>query len=231
MCDALTNQMAAVDDIGRSLGKLSASHIGYITGEHRMAKQKVEWGSGNYYHIYNRGAHRLPIVREAANYQFIIKLMKQYVSELGVTVIAYCLMPNHYHWLVRQDGELRAGLLAQRVFNSYSKAFNKRYGHSGTLFEGPYQPILVDKDSYLRHLCIYIHSQPVNDGITPFLDQWPWSNYHEWMGKREGALLDHDFIADHFPDRQRYHHRILDYLESRNLPPGLDAYLRGLEDD
>ena len=196
-----------------------------------MAKGTIEWGAGNYYHIYNRGAHRQSIVREATNYEFILKLMKKYMAELSVTVIAYCLMPNHYHWLVRQDGNLRAGLLAQRVFNSYSKAFNNRYDHSGTLFEGPYKPILVKDDSYLRHLCIYIHAQPVKDNITPFLDMWDYSNYHEWMGIRNGTLVDHDFIDNYFPNRGQYRRHLMEYLKSRNLPPKLDAYLRGLEDN
>ncbi|MBC8497074.1 MAG: hypothetical protein H8D37_05375 [Chloroflexi bacterium] len=55
--------------------------------------------------------------------------MKKYCAQFSLSLIVYCLMPNHYHYLVRQDGEGRVGLLPQRVFNSYSKAYNKRYGH------------------------------------------------------------------------------------------------------
>ena len=96
---------------------------------------------GHYYHIYNRGTSKMSIFREADNYTHVLKRIKRYRNEFDLAVIAYCLLPNHYHFLVRQDGEQPAGLLPQRVFNSYSKAYNKRYDHSGTLFEGPYKVI------------------------------------------------------------------------------------------
>ena len=113
-----------------------------------MRPRRPTYVSGHYYHIYNRGAHRVSIFREEDNYHFVLCKVKKYLAELALSVIAYCLMPNHYHFLVRQDGENRAGLLPQRVFNSYSKAYNRRYEHSGTLFQGPYQVIHVDHQSH-----------------------------------------------------------------------------------
>jgi len=81
--------------------------------------RRIQFAQGEYYHIYNRGSGRQPIFRETDNYLFVLRQVKGYVSELGIAVIAYCLMPNHYHLVVRQDGDLAAGSLAQRVFNSY----------------------------------------------------------------------------------------------------------------
>jgi len=101
---------------------------------------------------------------------------------------------------VRQDGEAGAGILPQRVFNSYSKAYNKRYEHSGTLFEGLYRVIQVDKTSHLIHLCRYIHSKPVKDGLVNKLEDWPYSNYAVWVGIRAGNLIDRNFVQDNFPD-------------------------------
>jgi hypothetical protein len=94
----------------------------------------------------------------------LLRKMKGYVRELSLAPIAYCLLPNHYHWLVRQDGDVRAGLLPQRVFNAYGKAYNKRYGHSGTLFEGAYKVEPVLDEGHLLHLCRYIHANPVVHG-------------------------------------------------------------------
>lgn len=79
-------------------------------------------------------------------------------------MIAYCLMPNHYHFLVRQEGEYPGGLLPQRIFNGYTKAYNKLYEHSGTLFERRYQVKQVESESHLLHLCRYIHANPIRDG-------------------------------------------------------------------
>jgi len=147
-------------------------------------------------------------------------------STFGISVIAYCLMPNHYHFLLRQDSTEAVGLLPRRVFNSYTKAFNKRYERSGTLFEGRYQAIHVDKDGYLLHLCRYIHANPVKHGLVSCLAEWPYSNYHEWIGARHGTLVDLNFVREHFPTAQTYSQFVLDHLAGLDkLPKGIEAYL------
>lgn len=184
---------------------------------------------GHYYHIYNRGAHRISIFREEESYIFVLRKMKAYCRSLALTLIAYCLLPNHYHYLIRQDGEHRAGLLPQRVFNSYTKAYNKRYGHSGTLFEGNYKVTLVKNEAHLLHLCRYIHANPVKHGLVADLAEWPYSNYLEWIGECDGTLVDRDFVLAHFPSPQSYQEFVFDYLIERKLPRELDAYLSAWE--
>ena len=63
----------------------------------------IAWLPGQYYHIYNRGVQRGTIFREPDNYLFVIARLKKYAREFCLSVIAYCLMPNHYHLLIRQD--------------------------------------------------------------------------------------------------------------------------------
>jgi len=191
-----------------------------------MPYRRIQFTPGQYYHIYNRGSGYRSIFREQDNYLFVLRLVKKYTSAFDISVIAYCLMPNHYHFLLRQDGAEAAGLLPQRVFNSYTKAFNKRYHCSGTLFEGRYEAIHVDKEGYLLHLCRYIHANPVKHGLVSRLEDWPYSNYHEWMGTRNGTLIDRDFVQAFFPAAQTYSHFVLDYLTGLDkLPEGIEAYL------
>ena len=186
--------------------------------------------SGHYYHLYNRGAHRVSLFHEPTNYFFILRKLRKYCQELSISPIAYSLLPNHYHFLVRQDGEKAAGLLPQYIFNSYTKAYNLRYQHSGTLFEGHYQAILVEKDSYLLHLCRYIHANPVKHGLIDHPADWPYSNYLEWIGERNGTLVDQTFVQTHFPQPEEYRKFVLDYLRTRDLPEDLRLYLEALED-
>jgi len=162
-----------------------------------MPAKRPDYLPGHFYHIYNRGAHRVSIFREEENYLFVLRKMKAYCRALSLVPIAYCLLPNHYHWLIRQDGEHPAGLLPQRVFNSYTKAYNKRYDHSGTLFEGNYRVRPVDREGYLLHLCRYIHANPVIHDLVDGVADWPYSNYLEWTGEREGTLVDRDFVRAH----------------------------------
>lgn len=181
--------------------------------------RRPDYLPGHFYHLYNRGAHRLSIFREGENYLFVLRKMKHYCRALGLTPIAYCLMPNHYHWLIRQDGDQRAGLLPQRVFNSYTKAYNRRYGHSGTLFEGNYKAVAVESDEHLLHLCRYIHINPVKDGIVADVEAWPYSNYLEWIEEREGTLVDLAFVREHFATPDAYRAFVEDYVA---LPTDLE---------
>ena len=191
-----------------------------------MPRRKVQFAQGQFYHIYNRGAGRQPIFQEAENYLFLLRRVKEYAGALDVAVIAYCLLPNHYHFLLRQDGQAPAGRFPQQVFNSYTKAFNKRYERTGTLFEGPCKAIHVDREEYLLHLCRYIHANPVKHGIVSDLEQWPYSNYLEWIDVRQGTLVDRALVQAHFGRAESYRRFVLDYLDALDkLPPGIEEYL------
>jgi putative transposase len=195
-----------------------------------MSPYRVTFQQEGYYHIYNRGAGHARIFQEDENYLFLLRQVKHYAQDLSIAVVAYCLLPNHYHFLVRQDGTQPAGLLMQRVFNSYSKAYNRRYDRTGTLFEGPYQAIPVNQEGYLLHLCRYIHANPAHHNMTQQLEEWPYSNYPEWLGLRNGTLWDPAFLHAHFPDRASYGRFVWDYFSHRAaLPDDLRKYLEALD--
>ncbi len=189
----------------------------------------LTWQKGMYYHIYNRGVSKSTLFREPANYLFVLEKLQKYRKANQITVVAYCLMPNHYHLLLRQDGEKPAGKVPQAVFNSYSKAYNRKYGHSGTLFEGRFHAKAVRSHSHLLHLCRYIHANPVKDGLVADPVDWQWSNYLEWVGERNGSLVDRDFIASQFENGQAYRQFLGDYLDSRQLPVDVKTFLDDLE--
>ena len=186
-------------------------------------KDNLDWLPDNYYHLYNRGARRLKIFLEADNYIFVLHKVKKYSAEFDLTVIAYCLMPNHYHFLIRQNSNLAAGLLPQRVFNSYSKAYNKKYKHNGTLFEGRFKAKHILDDTYMRHICRYIHANPVKDKLVDRIEDWPYSNYLEWMGLRSGTLFDPEFVIDFFESKASYKKFVLDFIATHQLPDDLDC--------
>jgi putative transposase len=193
-----------------------------------MARRKVSFLPGHYYHIYNRGANREQIFRNEENYVFLLRKIKSYASELSITIIAYCMMPNHYHFLVRQEAETPLCQFIQAVFNSYTKAFNKAFGRSGTLFEGPFQAIHIEQESHLLHLCRYIHRNPLDAGLVTDPGEWPFSNYLEWIGRRTGSLVDRNFVQEHFPSSERYGNFVNDHCQSTKITEiirkfGLDA--------
>lgn len=184
-----------------------------------MPRRTVTFAPGNYYHIYNRGAGKHALFREDDNYVYVLRQTKKYVRDFDLTIIAYVLMSNHYHFLIRQDGDVPAGELPKRVFGGYSRAVFRRYAWSGTLFEGRFQAIHVTEEAHLRHLCRYIHANPVLHGFVATPDAWTYSNYHEWVGTRPGTLVDHDFIAANFPDRADYIHYVHELIAGRGRAP------------
>lgn len=121
--------------------------------------------------------------------------------------------------------------LPKRVFGSYSQAFNKAYGHSGTLFEGTFRATLVDTEGYLRHLYRYIHANPVRHGLVSAPELWPYSNYLDWIDQRADTLVDRQFICDHFETPARYQAFVGEYLGRReSLPQNLLGFEEQLED-
>ena len=194
-----------------------------------MAKRKVTFLPGNYYHVYNRGANRQSIFHVEDNYLFLLKRVKQYLLQFHITAIAYCLLPNHYHFLLYQETEKTISILMQAIFNSYSKAYNKAYTHTGTLFEGPFQAKHITTDSYLLQLCRYIHANPVKHCLVDHPADWPYSNYLEWIGERNGTLFDPSFVQAHFPQPDEYRKFVLDYLRTQDLPEDLRRYLESLD--
>jgi REP element-mobilizing transposase RayT len=167
---------------------------------------------GHYYHFYNRGRSRMPIFLEEDNYRFVLRKIQFYLPTLELSLLAYCLLPNHYHFLVRQEGEQRAGLLPQRVFNSYSKAYNNRYWHSGTLFEGSYKVKPVADSIYLLHLCRYIHANPVRHGLVSDPADWPYSDYLEWIAQPNQSQPETTIRGRFFPTPSQYRDFVLEDL-------------------
>ena len=155
--------------------------------------------AGHCYHVYNRGCNRQDIFANEGNYVFLLRRGKSYLKDARVSVIAYCLMPNHYHFLLRSEEDEAIPRFIQRLFNSYTQAFNKQQGRSGTLFEGRAKSVLVDRDEYAVHLCRYIHLNPVRAGLVRHPEEWPYSNYLEWVERRQGTLMDRAFVRQYFP--------------------------------
>jgi REP element-mobilizing transposase RayT len=189
-----------------------------------MAARIIKFHPGGYYHIFNRGANKQKLFLCPSNYAFIIRKMNQFIR-FGVGVIAYCLMPNHYHFLLRQENEYPVNQFIQSIFNSYSKAFNVMYNRKGTLFEGPFKAVGILEENYLIHLCRYIHRNPLEAGLVEKLTDWPYSNYPEWINKRTGNLVDQDFIAEYFPSGSEYERFVLDYRSPKQLQKDFDKYI------
>lgn len=180
---------------------------------------------GQYYHLYNRGAGKAKIFFNDGNYQYLLRLVKEHYQKHGATIIAYCLMPNHYHFLLRQESEEPLSKFMQVLFNSYVQALNLQQGRTGTLFEGRFKHKCVDKWEYLMVLCRYIHRNPVKAGLVTKPEDWAYSNYREWIGMRDGVLVDKEFVQDHFSSTDEYVNFVNDVEDEEKSYGKISKYL------
>lgn len=167
-----------------------------------MPQRNVQFCAGEYYHLYNRGNNRERIFFERENYLFFLRRLRQYLLSI-LEVVVYCLMPTHYHMLVRLKTDDLSHQM-QLFSISYTKAMNKRYDRIGSLFQGAFQAKRVDSDAYLTHLSRYIHLNPVLAGYGAAPEEWEFSSYPEYLGLRDGTLPAPDIVLAQFPSREAY---------------------------
>ncbi len=172
---------------------------------------------GTYYHIFNRGNNSEDIFAEKRNYRFFMARYARYIEPVAYTY-AYCLMKNHFHFLLRsktpqEQRETHGGSQVFRVlepsrqfgnlFNGYAKAFNKLYGRTGGLFQHPFRRIEVEEETHLMQLVIYMHRNPQAHGFVDDFRDWPFSSYQAIVSSA-ATHLQRDTVLEWFGGREGF---------------------------
>lgn len=135
-----------------------------------------------WYHIMNRGRARAKIFFDDNDYQKFIDLLLQLNRRYCFEIHAYCLMPNHYHLLIRTPmPNLSNGM--KHLNSTYTIYHNKKYKKDGALFRGRYKAIVVDAKNYLLRVSRYIHLNPVKASLAEYPNKYPWSSYQFYSQK------------------------------------------------
>lgn len=128
------------------------------------------------------------------------------ITDRKIELINFCLIPNHFHLLLKETAGGGISQYMQRVQDSYTKYFNTKYGKIGHLFQGPFKAVLVENNEQLLHASAYIHRNPRE--IPEWKDKeenYPWSSYQDYTKKnRWGELLKTDIILNQFSDPKEY---------------------------
>ncbi len=168
---------------------------------------------GENYHIYNRGNNRENIFIEEKNYDYFMRLYRKYIDPIAETY-AYCLLRNHFHFLMQikvvpQDCQFSEGwqsyvsLQFRNLFSTYSKAINKAYQRTGSLFEKPFKRRHVSNDAYFRMLVVYIHQNPQKHGLIDDYRDWRFSSYQAIL-RREPTILERDKVLSWFDEGRSF---------------------------
>ena len=167
-----------------------------------MPRREIPIVAGQYYHLFNRGNQKENIFFEKENYYYFIKKFRFYIEKY-VEILCYCLMPNHYHFLLKPFDD-KFSKKMQNFTISYVKSINKKYKRVGHLFQGNFKAKLVEDNNVLLHLTRYIHLNPVHANLVRISEDWEFSSYREYIGQKKGKLPQPDFILSQFTDPDEY---------------------------
>jgi len=193
----------------------------------------------NYYHIYNRGFDKRNIFLDADDYSTFIYLLKRSLDpntkkningfmnrhniSADIEMISYCLMPNHFHFLLKIHKKEAITKLLKIVFASYVLYFNKKYDKSGTLLQGKPRGVLIDNESYLLHLTRYIHANPSDIVGFNNLKLYKYSSYQEYLNLRKSKWVKPDDILVFFKSAQKSSFKDKDMLSYESFVEGYKA--------
>ena len=195
-----------------------------------MPARAVPFVNAEYYHIFNRGVAKMPIFNNFYDYKRFIKTMIYYsiegpkprfsvftptttildTSRKIVDFICYCLMPNHFHFLLRQRRQGGITEFVSKLSNSYTKYLNIKNNRIGPLLQGDFKAVHIETNEQLLHVSRYIHLNPLVGYVTRDLDTYRWSSYIEYVNDIGNEICDKKIILDQFRSKKEYKHFVLD---------------------
>ena len=139
---------------------------------------------GAVYHVTSRGDRRERIFVDDEDRRALLDVLGQGMERFDADVLAYCLMGNHYHFVLHTRSA-NLSLLMRHVNGVYTQRFNRRHGLVGHLLQGRFKAVLVDRDAYLLEVCRYVELNPVRAGIVADAAAWQWSSYNAHTGQAD----------------------------------------------
>ncbi|MBI2019961.1 transposase [Candidatus Daviesbacteria bacterium] len=199
-----------------------------------MPYRIIPLATGQVYHVFNRGVAKMPVFDDRRDYNRFLETIYYYqfqgpkpqFSQLNrfkdfeyeknkriVEIICYCLMPNHYHFMLRQLEEKGISEFINKVSNSYTKYFNTRHERVGPLFQGQFKAVRVESDEQLIHLSRYIHLNPIASYLVKNLRDYPWSSYVSYLELQEDKICNKEVVISLFKNSKRYEQFVLDQVD------------------
>jgi putative transposase len=219
-----------------------------------MPGRDIALANDQIYHVFNRGVNSQKIFNCERDYFQFIDRMKYYQNidlpiryshlqdlsleirtditnrlwankDFLVEIISYCLMPNHFHLILKQLADDGISKFISNLSNSYTRYYNVKSKRVGPIFQGKFKAVEVEGDEQLCHLSRYCHLNPYSAGIVNSIDEliaYPYSSLGEYLGERYG-IGQSDIILSQFADRSAYREFVIDQAE---LQRGLQVIKR-----
>ena len=165
-----------------------------------------------WYHVFHRGTERCRIFADDRDRAHFLELLAEMHARYRIRIHGYVLMDSHYHDLLQTpDANLSEAM--QWLHTSYAAWFNTRHQRVGPLWQGRFGAVPVENSAWAYELSLYIHLNPVKAGLVTRPDEWPYSNYLEWVERRGGTLVDRVFVRGYFPAAADYERFVMSEIE------------------
>ncbi|MCU0351702.1 MAG: transposase [Flavobacterium sp.] len=173
-----------------------------------MKQEKFEYDT--FFHVYNRGNNKEDIFKEDKNYSYFLKLAKQHLLDVA-EIYAYCLLKNHFHIVLRikDRDEIpekyvdKIHIPFSNLFNAYSKAMNKAYNRTGSLFQEHLKRNKIKDENYLINLILYVHLNPVKHKFCDDFRTYKFSSYLSYISDKPSSL-HRDYILELFGGKSNF---------------------------
>ncbi len=215
-----------------------------------MPSRRIPLIDGEYYHIFNRGVAKMQIFNTPRDYSRFIDCVKYYQiegpkpkfsafdpdtftvdpSKKIVEIISYCLMPNHFHFLLKQVRENGISEFISKASNSYTKYINTKTRRVGPLLQGEFKAVHIDSNDQLVHVNRYIHLNPIVGYVAKDLNLYPWSSYIEYIDLSKHGICEKDIVLELFKEKDSYKRFVLDHVDYAKKLDQVKHLLLDLED-
>lgn len=202
------------------------------------SKNRVkEYDVNSYYHAYNRGLNKQLIFKDKQDYSVFLNILKRYLDGKpqkdssgrtyddlagSIELVAFCLMPNHFHLFMYQGEDWRAiERLMRRLVTAYSLYFNNKQNRVGPLFQDRYKAAKISNEAYLQHISRYIHLNPKN------YKHYEWSSYQYYSGKKKADWVKPGKILGLFGSKDEYIRFVDDFKDYEDTLELVNLYKAG----
>jgi REP element-mobilizing transposase RayT len=173
-----------------------------------MRKARITY-EGAIHHVMNRGYDGLPIFKRDREKGMLLKLLEKNAEKCKVSLLAYCIMDNHYHMII-QNSTGKMPDFFRRVNGEFANFYRKRYGGRGYVFQDRYKSTLVQDDAYLLIVIAYVLNNPVRVGIADNFLEYEWSSGSKYFSSRQKTkLVDITFVEELFSNIGEFFHFVI----------------------
>lgn len=167
-----------------------------------MVRKKCEWYPGSIHHITTRGNRRSDIFKDGEDYIMYLAILKEVKTKLPFELYCYCLMTNHVHLEIKTN-DISISKIMKRINQIYAQYFNKKYNYIGHLFQDRYHSEIIEDTAQMLTTTSYIHLNPVRASMVNRPEEYEYSSYSMYIGKKEEKLISSEKILSCFKDNNK----------------------------